>query len=252
MHTSTIKVLSALALSFAAGGASGESPFSPKPIWAKDGRPLALDCRSGAPAAAQSTHGDASVSLECGGAAGQTLRVRYKRSGTELEIAMPLADMHRGDWRPQEILWAPDGLAFLINGSENAYSGSDFVIFQVRGNALVRSSITGVVQTDMVGRLAKCWPYIREITGGDPQFNMSAISWSGDTLAVFAEVPCTATFENSMCSVYGYEMNARSGEIVNVLSEEEVRKNWRAHMSWSMTEPTLPTCDPKTGKVHER
>jgi hypothetical protein len=248
-----LKFLSTLVLTLAGGVASGKSPEAraAQAIWAREGALLALDCASGAPTAANSNLGDASVRISClaEGPSDETLRIHYKKSGAELDLVVPLADLNGRHWHPREILWAPDGLAFLINGSENAFAGFDFFLFRVQGNALVLSSISRTAQTDMVDRLARCWPYIREIVGARPDFNMSAISWTADSLNVFAEVPCTATYENSMCSVYGYEMNARSGAITQVLSADEVRKNWRPHMSWNPAESSLPACDPHTGKV---
>jgi hypothetical protein len=198
--------------------------------------------------------GDAQVSLACwaNGPTDATLRIHYThKNGTKAELVVPLAELHEGSWRPEEILWSPDGSAFLINGAENAYAGSDFFIFRVQGNALVRSSVTRVAQGNMLDRLAGCWPYIRELVGNEPQFNMSAISWTVNSLAVFAEVPCSSRYENSMCSVYGYELDATSGAIAKVLSAEEVRNNWRSQMSWKMAEADLPTCDPHTGKIKE-
>lgn len=253
MNARVLKALSLLILIFAGGWASGESPAGrTKSTWAQEGESLALACAAEAPSTAQSAHGDAQVTLACRaqGPADATLRIRYThKNGTNAELVVPLADFNGGDWRPQEILWSPDGGAFLINGSENAYAGTDFFVFRVQGNTLVRSSITRAAQSDMRDRLARCWPYIREIAGNEPQFNMSAISWTANSLAVFAEVPCTSNFENSMCSVYGYEVDATSGAVGKVLSDEEVRKDWHSHMSWSMAESGLPTCDPQTGKI---
>ena len=157
---------------------------------------LTLDCGAEAPSTAQSAHGDAQVSLACwaNGPKDANLRIHYThKNGTNAELVVPLAEFNDGAWRPEEILWSPDGSAFLINGSENAYAGSDFFMFRVQGNALVRSSVTRAAQNDMVDRLARCWPYIREIVGNEPQFNMSAISWTANSLAVFAEVPCNST-----------------------------------------------------------
>ena len=256
MNARVLKALSVLTLAFVGGVASGDSPvFRAKPIWAQDGQRLELNCADEAPSAVQSTHGDAQVSLACRaqGPKDTTLRIRYThKNGTNAELVVPLAEFSDGAWRPQEVLWSPDGNAFLINGSENAYAGSEFFVFRVQGNALVRSSITRAAQTDMLDRLARCWPYIREIVGKEPQFNMSAISWTANSLAVFAEVPCNSIYENSMCSVYGYELDATSGAIAKVHSAEEVRKSWRSHMSWNMAESGLPACDPHTGTVEER
>lgn len=256
MNARVLKALSVLVLIFAGGWASGESPVvEAKPIWARSGERLTLDCGVEAPSTAQSTHGDAQVRLACWeqGSKDATLRIGYThKNGTKAELVVPLAEFHEGAWRPEEILWSPDGSAFLINGSENAFAGSDFFVFRVQGSALVHSSITRAAQTNMLDRLAGCWPYIREIVGRAPQFNMSAISWTANSLAVFAEVPCSSSYENSMCSVYGYELDATSGAVARVLSAEEVRKNWRPLMSWNMADPDLPTCDPQTGKVKER
>ena len=47
----------------------------------------------------------------------------------------------------------------------------------------------------------------------------------------------------------GWADDATSGAIGKVLSDEEVRKNWHSHMSWSMAESGLPTCDPQSGKI---
>ncbi len=253
MAVRVLKVLTALALAGAGAVALGKSPGGDRTHWARAGEPLSLDCRSETPSAAISTHGNVSVSFGCraDGPTDETFRINYKNeSGADLRLSVPLKELNGGQWRPQEILWSPDGQAFLINGSETAYSGVDFVLFRVEGDALVRKSITPAAQTDMLGRLARCWPYLREIVGDTPRFNMAAISWVGDSLDVFAEVPCTSSFENSMCSVYGYQMDARTGAIAKVLSASEVNNTWYPNMSWKMAASDLPSCDPHTGKVH--
>ena len=251
MAARTLKLLTVLALVGAAGMAQAQAPNGSKPSWARKGQPLGLDCAEGAQSSAAAAHGDAWVILECIDEV--ILRVLYKKKdGPNLRLDVPWKELDEGAWRPREILWSPDGLAFLINGSGKPGARTDFQLFRVEQDKLVLEAISNTARHDMVERLARCWPYIREIAGPEPRFNTFAVGWKDDTLDVVAEVPCDSHYENSMCSVYGYEMNARTGAISRVLSAAEVNNTWYPDMSWSMAASDLPSCDPRTGKVVDR
>jgi hypothetical protein len=245
------KFLTVLALAGAAGVALGETPAASKNGWARDGQALDLECAGGASHSAGAVHGDSSVTLEC--PAGDTLRVLYKKNdGTTLRLDVPWKEIDGGTWRPREILWSPGGLAFLLNGSSTDDGRSDFQAFRIENGSLVREAISNAARQDMVVRLARCWPYIRDLAGAEPRFNTFAVAWKHDTLDVVTEVPCNARYENSMCSVYGYEMHPGTGAIARVLSAAEVNNTWYPHMRWSMAASDLPSCDPDTGKVVDR
>ncbi len=244
------KFLTVLALAGVTGVALGETPAASKNGWARDGQALQLECAGVAPESAAAVHGDVTVTLEC--PAGDTLRILYKKNDGTLRLDVPWREMDGGAWRPREILWSPDGLAFLLNGSSRGDGRSDFEVFRIENDALVRQAISNSARKDMVARLARCWPYIREIAGADPRINTFAAAWRNDTLDVVTEVPCDSHYENSMCSVYGYEMDARTGAIARVLSAADVNNTWYPHMRWSMAASDLPSCDPDTGKVVDR
>ncbi len=251
MTARTFKFLTVLALASCAGLAQAQPPNGSKASWAREGQPLALECTGGSSGSSAVIRRDVSVILEC--PAADVLRVLYKKNdGPKLQLDVPWKVLDGGAWQPREVLWSPDGLAFLVNGSGGADSRTDFQLFRVDQDKLVRLAISNTARHDMVERLARCWPYIREIAGPEPRFNTFAVGWKDDTLDVVAEVPCDSHYENSMCSVYGYEMNARTGAISRVLSAAEVNNTWYPDMTWSMAASDLPSCDPRTGKVVDR
>ena len=124
-------------------------------------------------------------------------------------------------WRPEELVWAPDASAFVINGSESAIAGFDFVVFDIERVPIAPVRISAAAQRDMIATYPEC--EARNLEPDDcrrieckSEFNMSAIAWTraAKAVVVFAEVPCSSTYGGIMCQVMGYELEVATGRIL--------------------------------------
>jgi hypothetical protein len=150
-------------------------------------------------------------------------------------------------WQPTEILWSPDSKAFIVNGSENAYAGFSFVVYQVSGERIIVSQPTEKAERDMVRRFPPC--QARDLDSDtckrleeSPYYNMSVIRWTNGSanVIVFAEVPCSSSYGGIMCQVLGYELEARTGRILRRIHARELKRRYQSCMAWTMEIPDHP------------
>jgi hypothetical protein len=229
------------------GIAATEAPTS---IWAKAGVSLPVGCEESSDVQRiPSPDGEASADVRCAG-------LSRERNGVVLRItrrAHPSSEVRLvtepgSAWRAQELLWAPDSNAFVVNGSESAYAGSDFVVYRFDGDRIVSGRITAAAQSDMVRTFPPCRARGLDKTdcqriARTPAFNMSAIAWTrgSNGLVVFAEVPCSSSHGGIMCQVMGYELEARTGRILARLPARELKRRYQSQMAWPMRIPAKPS-----------
>ena len=144
-------------------------------------------------------------------------------------------------------MWARDSSAFVVNGSESAHAGNDFVVYRIGGDRIAPARITRGAQRDMVSTYPPC-----KASGLDrddclriaksPEFNMSAIAWTRGSsgLVVFAEVPCTSSYGGIMCQVMGYELEVPTGRILVRMPARELKRRYQSQMAWPMRIPDRP------------
>lgn len=190
----------------------------------------------------------ASIEVRCAGLNGDgegvVLRIRRgNRSPTDLKLEIEPGS----NWRPQELMWARDSSAFVVNGSESAHAGNDFVVYRIGGDRIAPARITRGAQRDMVSTYPPC-----KASGLDrddclriaksPEFNMSAIAWTRGSsgLVVFAEVPCTSSYGGIMCQVMGYELEVPTGRILVRMPARELKRRYQSQMAWPMRIPDRP------------
>ena len=151
-------------------------------------------------------------------------------------------------WRPQEIVWAPDSSAFVVNGSESAYAGNEFILYRFLNGRAVETRLTAAAQRDMALAFPPCRASgLREpdcqAIAGNPQFNMSVIAWAVDASAVvvFAEVPCSSAYGGIMCQARGYHLEVPTGRILARMDAAEFKRRYQAQMAWPMLIPDRPS-----------
>ncbi len=171
-----------------------------------------------------------------------------RRDGPATPIKLAASNAY---WRPEEVLWAPDSRAFLINGSENAYAGNAFLVFRVGANSVGVTEPTTVAQRDMLRTFPPCQAANREEEickrlEEHPDFNMSALGWTRGSAAVvvFAEVPCSSAYGGIMCQVEGYEVDSATGKILTRWSAQEMKNEWQKAAGWAIRVPEPPEYGP--------
>ena len=218
--------------------------------WATGAVPL-IDCSAATPIRQQtiaSPDGSRSAEVSClaSNPDDQALVIRLLYRGGESE-ALRLEKKSLNLWRPQELLWAPDSKAFVVNGSESAYAGFDVAVYQVTDTAMIERDVTRSAQDDMVSTFPPCKALNADISAcrhieRHPDFNMSAIAWSDGSahLVLFAEVPCSSSFGGIMCQVKGYVVDVSTGGIVQKMNAREVKARWQSKAAWQIKVPAPP------------
>src|SRR5258708_25621950 len=156
------------------------------PTWARAAVALKAACDDASPPSIQripSPDKTATVEIDCRRSAGgyePIVRVIFSAGPTQtLALTNPSIDY----WRPQELLWSPDSKAFLINGSENGYAGFGVVVYELRSASVVAHDVTRAAQNDMVATFPPCRALNADDSDckrmeADPEFNMSALTWT--------------------------------------------------------------------------
>jgi hypothetical protein len=234
---------------FAVGLIGAPLVHAAAPIWAKGAVTLSVGCEDSKDVETlRSPDKTTTVDVQCAGShparTGVMLRVST-RGRLPLDVAIALDS--GSVWRPQEVLWAPDSSAFVINGSESAYGGAQFVVYEIRSAQPTTRRITNAAQKDMAQTFPPCRAANFDVVdcnefASDPQFNMSAIAWTRGSraLVVFAEVPCSSTFGGIMCQVMGYEIEVASGRILARMTAVEFKRRYQSQAAWTIKVPGKP------------
>lgn len=225
--------------------AAQDQPVRPeKPIWAKNA--TVLNCRRGR-ASIQACDHVASVRTVC---------LKTAMGFLPYSLEMATADGKRRElplrFGANELLWAPNSKAFLVNGGESAIAGFFVDIYQLRGPGRVQmGTVTNAAQRDMVKTFPPCKASNRDPkecaeTARDPAYNMSGLGWSDDSSAVcvFAEVPCSSRYGGIMCQVLGYELSVPDGHILKRLSARQAKQEWGTLAAWNINIPEAPEYGP--------
>ncbi len=229
------------------------------PIWSKNAVRLHVECNLGADAPASATRQQVpspnrlvTAEVTCGHSeADDGVLVVRVISPDQPERQTVLRHPANESWRPQELLWSPDSKAFLVNGSENAYAGEGFLVFELGLPGFQGFAPAKTVQRDMVRRFPPCQargrdPDICARVLKNPDFNMSAVAWTrgSHAIIVMAEVPCSSSYGGIMCQVQGYELDARTGRILARMSAKDLKERWQRQMAFSMRIPEPPEFGP--------
>ena len=211
------------------------------PTWAKQATPLDLSCSSHV-RATQSPDRRWTVQVVCltpkNYDPAYDLRIT-DRAGRSFQVT--LQD------RTQEILWAPDSKAFLLNGGQSGYWGFFVTVYELTPKGFQKHVVTDAAQRDMVASFPPCRAANRdEVTCArlvkSPEYNMSGLGWSKDSRSVFvfAEVPCSSSYGGIMCQVIGYQISVSDGHIVKRITASQANAEWHGLMAWQMHVPDPP------------
>ena len=212
-----------------------------QPAWAKAATPLDLSCSHNSQPISAPDH-RASAQVLCqprkDDDPAYSLQVKVD-SGRIYEV--PLQK------RTQELLWAPDSKALLVNGSQGGYWGSFVTVYELTQNGLRKLSLTNTAQRDMVVSFPPCKAAKRNPSACTrisryPEYNMSGVGWAQDSKSVFvfAEVPCSSSYGGTMCQVLGYQLSLPDGNILKRLTAPQVKTEWHSMMGWTMHVPDPP------------
>lgn len=139
--------------------------------------------------------------------------------------------------RHNDLLWAPDSRAFLIDAGEGMTSPAFVQVYLLDDPQLRSVDVTHDLEPDMVKTFPPCRalfidPAACRKIETHPEFNMTAITWSGksSSLIVLAQVPCTSDFGGISCQSMGYEVEVPSGKILRRIPPPEFKKNYQKFM----------------------
>lgn len=232
----------------------GQATTPEKPMWAAEATALDLRCEPGQ-SGIQSPDHRYSVTVNCethkGVVVDQPVTYEtYSLRVMALAGGASAAPLREGAY---ELLWAPSSRMFLVNGSENSYSGFFVDVYQIGPSGVRKLTITGPAQRDMVKTFPPCKAWNRDEAtcagiASDPEFNMSGLAWTANSSAirVFAEVPCDSLYGGIMCQIRGYELNALDGSILKRLSASQTKRQWGKYAAWNIRIPEPP----KYGRAH--
>jgi hypothetical protein len=136
-----------------------------------------------------------------------------------------------------DLLWAPDSKAFLVDAGEGMTSPSFVQLYVLDDPQLRAVDITHDIEHDMVNTFPPCKalfldPATCRKIETRPELNMTAIAWPKDSsaLVVLAQVPCTSAYGGISCQSMGYEVEVPGGRIVRRISPPEFKKEYQKFM----------------------
>ncbi len=212
-----------------------------KPTWAKAATSLDLSCSPNPQSILAPDH-RASAQVLCQprkeNDPAYSLQVKTD-SGRTYEVPLPE--------RAQELLWAPNSKAFLVNGSQGGYWGFFVTVYDITPNGLRKLVITNAAQRNMVVSFPPCKAAKRDPSActrisHDPEYNMSGVGWAQNSrsIFVFAEVPCSSSYGGIMCQVLGYQLGLPDGSVLKRLTAPQIKTEWGYMMGWTMHVPDPP------------
>lgn len=221
---------------------SAQAPTTPleKPVWAKNA--TALSCQRGRAPIEAPDH-RSSLRTVCLKAAGHFIAYELElitADGKRRHIGLRMGS--------NEVLWAPNSRAFVVNGGVSSSAGFFVDVYRIEDSGRVTvKAITDAAQRDMVKSFPPCKashsdPEECKEIARDPEWNMSGLGWSDDSSAVhvFAEVPCSSRYGGIMCEVQGYELRVEDGRILRRLSARQTRREWGMLAAWKIHIPDPP------------
>jgi hypothetical protein len=219
-------------------------PIAQRPIWSRAASILDMSC---GPTVAKLLSPDRRLTadvrcdLHSATDAGYLLRLH---AGKKQIAELPVPE---GTY---ELVWSPDSHSFFVNGEESSDSGFFVKAYTIDDqDAVHERNVILSAQRDMVESFPPCKAAHHsddcKRIESDPEFNMSGLGWTPDskTIFVFAQIPCSSSYGGIMCQARGYEIDAASGQILQRLSAEQVKRNWQALAAWNISVPDPPVYD---------
>jgi hypothetical protein len=211
-----------------------------KPNWIKRAIGFAGQCQSGCP----SPHivaPDKTTAVE----------VLYQEGSAYLRVTQagnPAREIHDVFTSPRnDLLWAPDSKAFLVDAGEGMTSPSFVQVYMLDDPQLRSIDVTHLVAQDMVKTFPPCQalfidPDVCRKIEANPDYNLTAITWTKDSsaLVVLAQVPCTSNFGGISCQSMGYEVEVPSGIILKRIAPAEFRKEYQKFLEQKYEIPEPP------------
>lgn len=167
--------------------------------------------------------------------------VLYQDGGAYLRVTLhgqPAREIHDVFTSPHnDLLWAPDSKAFLVDAGEGMTSPSFVQVYMLDDPQLRAVDITHDVEQDVVKTFPPCKALFIDPTTcrkieQHPDYNMTAITWTKDSsaLVVLAQVPCTSNYGGISCQSMGYEVEVPSGKILKRIPPPEFKKDYQKFM----------------------
>ncbi len=214
--------------------------FAGKPNWIKHATGFAGQCQSGCPTVHVAAP-DKTTSVE----------VLYQDGGAYLrvtEAGKPAREIHDVFTSPRnDLLWAPDSKAFLVDAGEGMTSPSFVQVYLLDDPQLRSIEVTHLIGEDMVKSFPPCQALFADPVGcrkiaASPDYNMTAITWTKDSsaLVILAQVPCTSNFGGISCQSMGYEVEVPSGKILKRIPPAEFKKEYQKFMEQKYDVPIAP------------
>lgn len=214
--------------------------FAGKPNWIKHATGFAGQCPSECPAL-HITAPDKTTVVE----------VLYQQGGAYLRVTQagkPAREIHDVFTSPHnDLLWAPDSKAFLVDAGEGMTSPSFVQVYLLDDPQLRAVDITHDIDRDMVNSFPPCKALFLDPTScrrieKSPEYNMTGITWTKDSsaLVVLAQVPCTSNYGGISCQSMGYEVEVPSGKILQRIPPPEFRKEYQKFLEQKYELPIAP------------
>lgn len=148
-------------------------------------------------------------------------KVSIKATSEGLSLVGRNGSTHIEAYPPlMEVLWAPDSRNFVINVSDGGLVGHwDTYLYSIDADeSPVYRDIQKIVRP-IADVLLQCEP--------KEEANLGVVSWinGGKDILIIAEVPPHSSCRN-MGAIFGFRVSAKSGEIVERMSEDALRKKW--------------------------
>jgi hypothetical protein len=227
-----------VALSFAIDFVAAVGADPNRPVWSKQATSFYSVCEQ---------HTDQCRPLSMPSPDGKSaVAITYAPSATNPGTVVVSLDVTTGGkllrhlWLPlvgttvNELVWSPDSKAFFINGGDkdHPYGGKAltyYAVFFLDAPELEAQRITDPVEQDMRLNFPPCKaaPALEncaEVGDANPDFAYTvAIGWSGGSsrLVVIAQLPCNGSLSGIGCQMLGYEVDVRTGKIVERLQPKQ-------------------------------
>lgn len=171
-----------------------------------------------------------------------TLEVRTPKGQWDL----PIGDSE-APWVDVDVSWSLDSQFVALSGNINGYMNS-MRVFHIEDAGPVEIDAARKSFEDMLRRFPPCRgrssvdpDFCEKISQHENYINFAAVDWmDSHTLILMSEVPCESRWGGIMCQVMGYEVDASTGKIVDVMTAREFKKQWQHAMPFRFHIPEAP------------
>jgi hypothetical protein len=201
-------------------------------VWARGAVHFGNECADGGQvcrlASVRSPDGNSIVEVRL---SGDALVLRFSKGSAHFTTTFRLTDALGHS--EIDLLWSLDSSAFSLTWSKNAYTEST-QIFVVGGDGLVATDMSALHHAfalrypPCAGKRAAS--YISR-TGRDYNY-VTVAAKAPHTFVMMAEVPPSSSYGAHMGKVLGYEVDAATGKILDVMRPREFKRRWQSHIGW--------------------